>query len=220
MALCTRCGAAEAVPGISGRRRCVECREINQVAYARKRKARLRAERVDLGLCVLCGKPAEPGHRQCAICTALKRKGRKTGASVILSPGTKVCSRCGGAAEPGRYSQCAACRTQQRVYANKSNAKQRLSPPAEAIAKESDDGACICRSCSKATPVICDWISHGDREGVTTQDRTVPQNCGTKSYVSHIVVACKQYKKGSLPKLTGDGVARAAVTGNMGYRRS
>ncbi len=52
-----------------------------------------------------------------------------------------------------------------------------------------------CVTCSKATPLLCDWINSGDRAGTKMQIR----RCKSTGERLYTVTECQRYEAASLP---------------------
>lgn len=79
--ICTKCGRRPAAPGRTKCRYCLEYdNAVHRVKSEGRAVAQARIDRRDAGLCMDCGKPAEPGYCFCEDCLVPRRAhGKKIG---------------------------------------------------------------------------------------------------------------------------------------------
>jgi len=72
-----------------------------------------------------------------------------------------------------------------------------------------------CYTCSLATPILCEWIRNGSREGLEYVTKTVYPNPGNKIELT-VITGCEKYAPGPLPPVAWERLDAGLLAGVAG----
>jgi len=115
-----------------------------------------------------------------------------------------LCPRCGKELQLG-YKTCEACRQYFRQNKQKSYEKRVIVAANGKLPKlQEKETLCKCDYCSKATAVLCRWLSHKDKDGRVVIEKTVSMGNYKAPHIVGMVIECEQFNDGDLPPITGN----------------